>query len=109
MLRDGDDIAALTVDVPEDFKAWIGSVEARLREEFSEIENHALVAMLNYPGEKNIKDAAERKEFALYAVKQQPATPVMFAMLDGKSYPPIIWKMIRPRGDEKTFKVDVDI
>jgi len=30
-------------------------------------------------------------------------------MLDGKDYAPMIWKMIRPKGDEKTFKVDIDL
>ena len=51
----------------------------------------------------------QRKQFALYAVAKPPLTPVLFAMLDGKDYAPIIWKMVRPRGDEKTFKVDIDL
>jgi hypothetical protein len=33
----------------------------------------------------------------------------MFAVLDGKNYASIIWKMIRPRGDKKTFKADADL
>jgi RNA ligase len=109
MLRDGSDIAALTIDVPADFKTWIGSVEARLRGEFSAIEQQAMKALFLYPGEKTVTTPEQRKDFALYAVKQQPVTPLLFAMLDGKEYGPIIWKMIRPRGDEKTFKVDSDL
>jgi hypothetical protein len=109
MLRDGNDIEALTVDVPQEFKGWLEVVEGRLRGEFAKLESQALAAMLEYPGEKNVTNPGERKEFALYAAKQQPVTSLLFTMLDGKDYAPIIWKMIRPRGDEKTFKVDVDL
>lgn len=105
MLRDGSDIEALTVDVPQEFKAWLDGVESRLRSEFSKLENQALSAMLRYEGEKIIATPEQRKEFAFYAVKQQPVTPVLFAMLDGKDHAPIIWKMVRPSG-AKSFKVD---
>lgn len=109
MLRDGSDITALTVDVPQEFKSWLAGVQTRLQGEFKKLKDQALEAMLKYLGEKNVTLPGQRKEFALYAVKQQPVTAILFAMLDGKDYAQIIWKMIRPRGDEKTFKVDVDI
>ena len=63
--------------------------------------------MLEYEGEKLITTAEQRKQFALYAVAKPPLTPVMFAILDGKNYAPIIWKMVRPRATD-TFKVYID-
>jgi hypothetical protein len=65
--------------------------------------------MLEYPGEMAITTPDQRKQFALYAAEKRPVTPILFAMLDGKDYAPIIWKMVKPRGDDKTFKVDIDI
>ncbi len=31
---------------------------------------------------------------------------VLFTMISGKNYAPIVWKMIRLRGDVPTYKVD---
>lgn len=109
MLRDGLDLIGVTRDVPADFAAWVGSVESSLRSAYKVIEDAALAAMHEYGGEKAVTTPEQRKQFALYAVAKPPLTPVLFAMLDGKDYAPIIWKMVRPRGDEKTFKVDIDL
>lgn len=108
MLRDGVDTCALKTDAPADFVAWINSVESSLRKSYKEIENASLTAMLEYQGEKAIASPEQRKQFALYAVEKQPVTPILFAMLDGKSYSGIIWKMIKPKATD-TFKVDVDL
>ncbi len=108
MLRDNLDIAALTTDVPADFRAWIDAMEKRFRDGFAAIENRARAAMDAYRGEKNITTPEQKKDFALYVMgNHQPISGVLFAMIAGKNYAPLIWKMIRPRGDEeKTFKVD---
>jgi RNA ligase len=108
MLRDGSGIESVTRDAPVDFVAWINGVEKRLRTEYREIDNAALSAMLEYPGDHDASTAEGRKQFALYATQKQPLTPILFAMLDRKDYAPIIWKQIRPRGDGRTFKVDID-
>lgn len=107
MLRDGQDVEALTVDVPADFSAWIRGIEAKLRAEFKVIEDAALVAMLEYQGEKTITNAEEKKSFALYALTKGPLTPILFAMVSGKQYAGIIWKSLRPDGREcRVFKAD---
>jgi len=110
MLRDGSDIAALTVDVPKEFKVWVEIVQSRLKSSYEEIESKAMLAMAKYDGKVHDLTPDERKQFALYAVKQNPVTPILFAMLDRKEYAPIIWKMIRPDGArENPFKVDDDL
>jgi RNA ligase len=108
MLRDGLDIAALTTDVPAEFRAWIDAMQARFNGGYKAIEDEALAAYASYEGEKNAADPEAKKAFALWVMaKHQPLAAILFAMIGGKSYAGIIWKMIRPRGDEeKTFKVD---
>ena len=108
MLRDGLDLTTVTTDVPADFVAWINTVEAQLVSAYKALENAALAAMLEYEGEKVITTPEERKQFALYAASKQPVTPILFAMLDGKNYDSIIWKMVKPRATD-TFKVDIDL
>ena len=108
MLRDGVDTESMKTDVPADFVAWINTVEAQLRSAYQSIENAALLAMLEYEGEKIITTPEQRKQFALYAVTKSLLTPLLFSMIDGKDYAPIIWKMVKPKAND-TFKVDVDL
>ena len=108
MLKDGLDLTTIIADVPADFRIWIQSAEAQLLSAYRTLEQSALAAMLEYEGEKIIATPEQRKQFALYAVGKHLVTPILFAMLDGKDYAPIIWKMIRPRGDAKVFKTDID-
>jgi RNA ligase len=109
MLRDGLDLTTLTQDVPTEFKGWIAGLEARFVGEFHSIETEAWKIYNAYAGEKDAADPAKKKAFALYATAQKPSvTPILFAMLCGKQYAPIIWKQIRPRGDERPFKADID-
>jgi hypothetical protein len=110
MLRDGLGLESVTVNAPADFVAWINDVEKRLRCGYRDIEDAALSAMLEYQGEKNVTTPEQRKEFALYATQKQPVTPILFAMLDGKDYAPIAWKMLRPKGnEERSFRTDIDL
>jgi RNA ligase len=107
MLRDGQDVQSLTQDVPAEFRQWIDAMEARFRGEYKAIEDKALAAMEAYPGEKTIADKEAKKAFALYVMgSYADISGILFAMVDGKNYAPILWKMIRPRGDEGTFKVE---
>jgi RNA ligase len=107
MLRDGLDIGEVTKDVPAEFRAWIDTIEQRLRGEYQAIEDAAQAAFASYPGEKNIADAAQKKEFALWVLANHaPLSGILFAIVAGKSYDAMIWKQIRPQGDELTFKVE---
>jgi hypothetical protein len=83
-------------------------MEKRFRDGFAAIEGRARAAIDAYTGEKNITTPEQKKDFALYVMGNfQPISGVLFAMIAGKNHAPLIWKMIRPRGDEeKTFKVD---
>jgi len=107
MLRDGLDVATLTTDVPDEFRVWIDAMIARFVEGFREIEAAARVAMDAYSGGRDFKDVEQKKAFALWVqAGQKELAPILFAMSNGKSYDGIIWKMIRPRGDEPPYKSD---
>lgn len=109
MLRDGLEIAELTKDVPDEFKQWIKGLESRFITEFHAIETEAWRLYNAYTEEKNAEDPAKKKVFALYATAQESnITSILFSMLSGKQYASIIWKQIKPRGDEKPYKVDVE-
>lgn len=108
MLKDGLDLTTLTQEAPADFLQWVNAVESSLRNAYKTLEDAALSAMLEYEGEKNISSPEQRKQFASYATGKQPLTPILFSMLDRKNYSPIIWKMIRPSGKDRGFKVDID-
>jgi RNA ligase len=107
MLRDGLDISELTKDVPAEFRTWIGAIEARLRGEYRALEDAAKLAFASYPGDKNITDAAQKKDFALWVLTHHaPLSGILFSIIAGKPYEAMIWKQIRPQGDERTFKIE---
>jgi RNA ligase len=107
LLRDGKDLTALKSGVPAEFCAWLDGLESRLLGEYRELESRALAAFRAYPGViDDAKNPEQRKQFAAYAVAQKGLTPLLFTLLDGGDIAPMIWKMIRPRGDEGTFKKD---
>ncbi len=107
LLRDGKVVSTLKRGMPEDFCAWLDTLEARLVGEFRDLDTRAREAFQAYPGTiDNPHDAEQRKQFAAYAVQQKGLTPFLFTLLDGGDITPMIWKTIRPRGDEGTFKKD---
>ena len=107
LLRDGKDLSPLKSGVPAEFCAWLDGLESRLWGEYRALEGRALAAFRAYPGAiDDPRNSVQRKAFAAYAVGQGQVTPLLFTLLDGGDIGPAIWKMIRPRGDEGTFKKD---
>ena len=107
LLRDGKDLAPLKAGVPEEFCVWLDGLEARLLGEYRGLEQRALTAFRAYPSAvDDPKNPEQRKQFAAYAVQQKGLTSLLFTLLDGGDTGPMIWKTIRPRGDEGAFKKD---
>lgn len=103
MLRDGKDVAELTKDVPAEYAEWIGGVITKLNTEHKDIYTESARLMLYGPA--GTSDKEERKLFAEWAKAMGRYTPLLFGILDGKDVRPMIWKMIRPHGNDRTFKV----
>lgn len=85
-LMNGDDLAQLMEHVPDEFNTWLRNTIAHFRGCYVETDGAAQCAFSGIV-------AANRKEFA-EAAKKTPFAPILFAMLDGKDYSRIIWRMI---------------
>jgi RNA ligase len=97
LLRDGGCSDSLRDGTPVEFRTWLTSVELDLRRQYNDWNDHAMLLFYRAPR------GASRKDFAEYAKLQGRYTPLLFALLDGKRLGPIIWKMIRPKGNIRPF------
>lgn len=80
----------LEQSISEEHWAWVRSVEARLLNEYNAIKKQAIA---------QFRVLGTRKDTALY-FSSCDYPSVMFKMLDQKPYEPIIWKMIKPSGNQ---------
>ena len=80
--------------IPDEVYDWVRGTSEAILSDYRSIEEQCRSVYQELP---------TRKETALYFQQQQyPA--VLFAMLTGKDYAPIIWKMLRPKGGDTYFK-----
>lgn len=97
VLQSGSDLSRVIECVPDEFFHWVRETESDLRNAFATIEATSR-SQMTVGGSR--KELAER-----FLRCQYPA--VMFAMLDGKDYTDLIWRMIRPSSE--AFRSDVDV
>ncbi|MEZ0539501.1 T4 RnlA family RNA ligase [Fibrella arboris] len=96
-LATGQSFAAMLERVPDEFYDWVKMTVTTFTTQYEAIEA-ACKAVFQV--------RSSRKETALYFQTQRyPA--VLFSMLDGHDYSPIIWKMLRP-AYERPFKKAAD-
>jgi RNA ligase len=99
-LREEKDAIEMMQEIPDEMHTWFKETVDKLLFEFTNIASSAREI------KKEVDDLPTRKEQAEIVTKS--AYPgVVFAMLDGKDYKDIIWKMVRPVGS-RTFRVDID-
>lgn len=91
-LRAGD-LFKIVDRVPDEFYEWVRDVENGLLSAFHRIESEAKSEM-TYDGSR--RELAEK-----FSRCRHPA--LMFAMLDGKDYTDMIWRMVKPR-EQSTFR-----
>lgn len=82
--------------VPDEFYEWVRTVEAQLKAEYAAIEDQC---------KDDFKDLGDRKTTALY-FKTCPHPAILFNMLDGKNYAPLIWKAIYPEASRPFKEAD---
>jgi RNA ligase len=101
-LINGDDLAKLTENVPDEFNTWLKATVDKLQACFNEIEDAATNVFRS-------TTATTRKEYA-EAFKQTPYVSILFAMLDGKNHGKIIWRMVADtiKVSDAPLRVDVD-
>lgn len=88
----GTDLDAIIGEVPDEFMGWVRDQRDSLQGGFDAAEREAVKAF-----ESIMHLSADRPGFAREAVAMGGGlTGLMFAMLDGKDYGPMIWKVLRP-------------
>lgn len=100
-LKEGNSLGDLLEKVPDEFFKWVTDVQYRLMKQHAEIKTRCVndFEAINQAGRT-------RKEIALnFQECKHPG--ILFAMLDGKDYQQMIWRMVRPRGKSQ-FKNDID-
>lgn len=98
-MRDGIPMSEFLTGVPDEFYAWAKSTHERLQ---SQVEEVALAAALALQSIEKLN----RPRGAIAAdIQRHPKRlhAVMFAMLDGKPWHPIIFKSIKPRNERPAF------
>jgi len=111
MLAEGQDEAVdlLMRDgkMPSGFRTWFADWVYQLRDKYRAIDQRAAHVFMGRPWRgDDLGPALFRKQTALYfQSKAKDLCSVLFAMLDGKDYKKVIWKIIEPAGNA-TFKKD---
>jgi RNA ligase len=94
---------------PEHFKKWLTSWSEKLNGDFNCLYIEARKIFMNRPDPwLNGTDREYRAQFAQYIkrISDPNLLGTLFAMLDGHDPAPIIWRQIKPRGDDMTFRTE---
>jgi RNA ligase len=86
---------------PNGFRLWLHNWYLQLMGNFNDLKDSAFREydrIIGYSGEGSRKD---------YAVKiNQCGFPqLLFGLLDGKDIDQMVWKILKPRGDDKTYRI----
>jgi hypothetical protein len=100
-LAEGRSFEDLLEKVPDEFYEWVKKTSGELTAQYNAI----LSDSQNSFKQLNPDTQRDRKETALH-FQTQKYPSILFAMLDGKPYDKIIWKMVRPQY-AKPFKMEV--
>jgi RNA ligase len=107
-LRDGKQLP--NQGLPSNFNQWLRSWEYNLTTLHQATYWEAKHVYMDRPVNDGKNDRYYRAACARYF--QANAKPgiqgVLFAMLDGKDVAPYIWKLLEPRGDDKSFKTEIE-
>lgn len=108
ILSSGKDLADLeALALPDHFKDWLFNWTDKLNNEFNAIYDAARFIYVDRPISHGGDQRRYRAEFAAYLKDFKPNLhSVLFSMLDGIDPTPIIWKQLKPRGDDKSFRTD---
>ena len=104
---------------PEHFKTWATQWVDKLFEDFNTIFTVAATIYIDKPiydpvsGMSMRKFRADCAEYFKKEVVNQHANPgvlgILFLMLDGKNVDKAIWELVKPRGDDQSFRQDGEV
>jgi len=105
-LSTGQDIDSMS-SFPEHFQKWFKLWKDKLEGEYYDILTRANQAFAGRPCMLGCQPDGRRwrAEYARYVQKYpQDLHGILFAMFDNRDPAPLIWKQIKPRGDDKAFR-----
>lgn len=91
-LRDGVDIEASLVNIPDELFDFVKKAKAKLQAKFNVIETEALALLSTL----NILNLERKLQAQWLLSKHKKEAAVVFCMLDKKAYADRIWKQIEP-------------
>lgn len=98
------DIRKIAEDAPDEFYDWLDSVASEMIMKYKEILKQCETDF-NLITYSLIDSEKTRKDWAL-KINECAYPSILYAMLDNKEYDNIIWKMIKPKVEDKSFKKD---
>jgi RNA ligase len=110
-LKDGKDYSELLEpSMPKHFVEWFTKWVKDLTAQYADYENQAKKLFENiHVGLRDyLDDSPNRKDYALAFERQGDFAPVLFKMLDKQDYSDIIWKKIKPSGEEPFIDAEPD-
>lgn len=90
LLSSGQGLGDVLERVPDEFYAWVRRQEQQLRGGYTAIEERCREIM------RDDRIAILSRKDLAEMFKAHPEPHVLFRMLDGKDYAPLIWKILRP-------------
>jgi RNA ligase len=94
-------------DLPVHFTAWVEEWETRLEVEYRAIERAAEKVYRTWQDTIQTNSVSDRKAAAAVFTRFPQLAAILFKMLDGQPYAPLIWKMVKPKVQESdVFKRD---
>jgi len=99
MLRDATPLDAILDGVPDEFHHWITITAAKLRAQYQEREQAALLLL------QQMRQLPTRKDQAL-SLRESPYRAIVFKMLDQRPYDDVIWKELRPAATRPFIEED---
>jgi len=103
-LKTGDSVLDMLDKVPDEFYNWVKKIKTELESKYYEIEANSWA---DFSKLKNIKlsfNFRENRKLQAEFIQTKKYPNILFAMLDGKDYTKIIWKMIKPKKIENPFE-----
>ena len=108
MLKNGDDLALLLNQVPDEFYNWVRSIEKDLKEKYKAIKDYCATKMKFCTALRPREEMATKyRKVAAEYFKTLDYPAVMFQMLDDRDYSQLIWKIIKPEGSNTFRKVEL--
>lgn len=94
-------------DCPAEFQEWFRKWKDKLCGDYDAILRRANRVYINRPVMGELNQKQYRAACASYFLREgKELSGVLFQMLDGRDVRDTIWKMIKPRGDDRSFRQD---